>query len=120
MPTDLKWLPDGSGFVAAIAAWNEGRWASNNLYDYTFATQQLRQLTNFDDEFAGFLSISPDSAWIAFERAPTTEAHPDLWLMRRDGSDMRLLARKAARPAWSRRAPQAAPEIRVYMPVVVR
>ncbi|HET9222187.1 MAG TPA: hypothetical protein VFO07_06775 [Roseiflexaceae bacterium] len=120
MPTDLKWLPDGSGFVAAIAAWNEGRWASNNLYEYTFATQQLRQLTNFDDEFAGFLSISPDGAWIAFERAPSTEAHPDLWLMRRDGSDMQLLARKAARPAWSRRAPQAAPEIRIYIPVVVR
>jgi Tol biopolymer transport system component len=120
MPVDLKWLPDGAGFVISIAAWSEGRWASSNLYEYTFATKQLRQITPFDNELVGFFSVAPDGAWIAFERASGVEAAADLWLMRRDGSDMRLLANKAARPAWSRREPQIPPSFPAYLPLVVR
>jgi WD40-like Beta Propeller Repeat len=117
---DLKWLPDGTGFIIAVAEWRAGRWASSNLYEHSFATKQLRQITSFDAELAGAFSISPDGQWIAFERAPNLEAFADLWLVRRDGSDMRLLATKAARPAWSSRVPQAAPEFHVYLPAAMR
>jgi TolB protein len=117
---DLKWLPDGTGFLFALAEWNEGRWASSNLYEYTFATQQLRQITSFDNQLAGTFSISPDGQWVVFERAPNTEAFADLWLIRRNGSDMQLLATKAGRPSWSRRAPQAAPNFQVFIPAAMR
>jgi hypothetical protein len=120
MPIDLKWLPDGAGFVISIAEWNGGRWASSNLYEYTFANRRLRQITQFTNELVGLFSVAPDGAWIAFERAPDTSAPADLWLVRRDGSDMRLLTRNAGRPAWSRRAPQAAPLFDVSLPLVAR
>jgi hypothetical protein len=115
MPFDLHWLPDGSGFLISIAEWYEGRWASSNLYEYNFVTKQLHQITNFDDELAGNFSIAPDGQSIAFERAPDTEQRADLWLVRRDGSELRMLARHAARPAWSRRAPEAAPTFQIYI-----
>jgi hypothetical protein len=120
MPVDLKWLPDGAGFVISIAAWSEGRWASSNLYEYTFATKRLRQITQFESELVGLFSVAPDGAWIVFERAPDTTASADLWLTRRDGSDMRLLVRNAGRPAWSQREPQVAPSFEVSLPLVAR
>jgi len=76
------------------------------MYEYTFASGQLTQITQFSNEFAGHFSISPDGQTIVFERAASTEALTNLWIMNRDGSNMRLLARNAARPAWSSRAPQ--------------
>jgi TolB protein len=120
MLLDLKWLPDGTGFIFSLAEWREGKWASSNLYEYTFATKLLRRITNFEAELAAAFSTSPDGQWIAFERAANAEALVDLWLTRRDGTDMRLLAFKAARPAWSSRAPQSAPEFRVFVPTTVR
>jgi hypothetical protein len=120
MPLDLRWLPDGSGFVIALAEWQEGRWASSNLYEFSLASRELRQITSFADELAGDFSIAPDGQWIVFERAPDTEQMTDLWLVRRDGSELRLLAEDAARPAWSRVAPQAAPIYRVHLPALRR
>jgi hypothetical protein len=120
LPLDLKWLPDGTGFLIAIAEWREGQWAASNLYEYLFATKQLRQITSFDDELAGEFSISPDGIWVVFERAPDTQSDADLWLVRRDGSAMQLLVQQAGRPAWSQRTPQASPVFSVYVATVVR
>jgi hypothetical protein len=120
LPLDMKWLPDGSGFLMAVAEWREGAWASSNIYEYRFASRQLDQITSFDGELAGEFSIAPDGEWIVFERAPDMQSAADLWLMRRDASEMRLLVQKAGRPAWSRRAPQASPVFSVYVPTVGR
>jgi hypothetical protein len=117
---DLEWLPDGSGFLFSVAEFSETQYVRSNIHEYIFATQQVRQITHFEDEFAFSFSISPDGQQIAFERSATLEGLVDLWLVRRDGSDMRLLANRAARPAWSRRAPQLAPSYRVYIPSAMR
>lgn len=117
---DLRWLPDGSGFVFALGEWSGGRWASSNLYEYTFSTGQQRQITSFDDALALQFSISPDGQWIVFERAPALGEVVDLWLVRRDGSEMRLLVETAGRPAWSPRAPQAPASFGVYLPMALR
>jgi len=100
----LAWLPDGSGFVFAVA--EDFGDTKANLFVYSFASRQATRLTDFDDEFAGQLSVSPDGQRIVFERSASTEdgAATDLWLINRDGSGLRLLARNAARPAWSRGA----------------
>lgn len=114
---DLKWLPDGSGFLAAVPTWDE---TSSNIYEYQFASGQLTQVTHFSGEVAGHLSISPDGRTIVFERAASLSAPASLWLIGRDGSNLRLLASDAARPAWSSRPPQA-PELHgVYLPAVRR
>jgi hypothetical protein len=117
---DLQWLPDGSGFLYSVMEFSETAYVRSNIHEYLFATKQARQITHFDDEFAGSFSISPDGQQIVFERMPTMEGPTDLWLMRRDGSQMRQLAADAARPAWSRRAPQSAPSFKLYLPSVVR
>jgi TolB protein len=112
---DLKWLPDGSGFLfVKTGDFN----ANSNIYEYTFTPPSVTQITNFTDEFAGYLSLSPDGQYVVFERAPTMDSMTDLWLMQRDGSDMRLLVSGAMRPAWSSQAPQI-PE-KVYLPGVLR
>jgi Tol biopolymer transport system component len=116
---DLKWLPDGTGFLFSAAEFRNGGWVNSNLYEYLFATRQLRQITTFTDEFADRFSISPDGQWIAFERA-VKGAFTDLWLVRRDGTSMQLLARKAGNPAWSRRTPQATLNYLVYIPAAMR
>jgi hypothetical protein len=41
-------------------------------------------------------------------------------VVRRDGTGLRLLAENAARPAWSRLAPQAAPVYSAYLPALRR
>jgi hypothetical protein len=117
---DLKWLPDGSGFLYSVMEFSETRYVRSNIHEYLFATKQTRQITDFDDEFAYNFSISPDGQQIVFERTPTQEGQTDLWMMQRDGSDLRLLATRAARPSWSRRAPQLAPSFKLYAPSVVR
>ena len=110
---DLAWLPDGSGFVYAVkeAAPEAGSFGTKaNLYAYAFVTGETTPLTDFGaTDYAGRLSLSPDGAQIVFERSNrnvdfiTGELHDaDLWIMNRDGSDLRLLVEDARAPAWSR------------------
>lgn len=100
----LQWLPDGSGFVFA----KTGDFLSNaNAYRYDFASGATTPLTDFTDEFVGDISVSADGQLLVFERAPQRDSPTaDLWVMRRDGSGMRLLVRNGLRPSWSQRAPQ--------------
>ncbi len=113
----LTWLPDASGFLFAQTTNFD---ANSNIYAYDFAAGTVTALTQFATEFAGHMSVSPDGQWIVFERAASNTASPDLWLMRRDGSEMRLLVRNAVRPSWSRRVPPQANAFRLMLPLIRR
>jgi hypothetical protein len=108
----LAWLPDGSGFVYAITeSWDPSANIdkdSANIFAYDFASGQTTRLTYFNGEFARQLSVSPDGQQIVFERATAEWWDPevDLWVMDRDGSDLRLLVQNGYAPAWSPREPQ--------------
>ncbi len=106
--TDIRWLPDGSGFVVARqdALVDE----DINLYEFDFASGSLRKLTDFTGEFVRRFSIAPDGSAIAFERVQGSvdelaTAPSDIWIMDLDGSDPRLLVQNAAFPAWNPASP---------------
>lgn len=111
---DLKWLPDGSGFLVAAPSDT----TTSNIYEYDFASRQLTQITHFSNEIAGHFSIGPDGQTIVFERAVDIDSPADLWLIDRDGSNLRLLVRGAVRPAWSARTPQAPEFHYMYLPLL--
>lgn len=103
--SDLRWLPDGSGFVVAKqdALTDE----DINLYEFSFATRQLRKLTDFTGQFVRRFTLSPDGGRIVFERVTGGSIHDlatlpsDVWVMNRDGSGLRPLVRNAQFPAWN-------------------
>ena len=106
----LAWLPDGSGFVYSLKGPTpESEFITKaNIYLYSFATEQVTPLTDFSSsEYAGRLSVSPDGQQLVFERATLWSAltgelvEPELWVMNRDGSEMRLLVENGRAPAWS-------------------
>ena len=106
----LAWLPDGSGFVYSLKGPTpESEFITKaNLYLYSFDTGQVTPLTDFGStEYAGRLSVSPDAQSIVFERATlwsflTGElVEPELWVMNRDGSGLRLLVENGRAPVWS-------------------
>ena len=112
---DIQWLPDGSGFLYSRTDRFSGNWTAANIYEYTFATRQVTQLTQFTDEIAGAFSISPDGQYVVFERVPQLGwENRDVWMMRRDGTGMRRLVQYGLFPSWSPRAPQ--PPKRLYLP----
>lgn len=110
---DLKYLPDGSGFL-----WSEKVTASataSNLYRYTFSSNIWTQITSFTDEFVNHFAISPDGQYVVFEHSTqdpigTVDTPTDLWLMKIDGT---ILAQpfisNASYPAWSRGTPRVSP-----------
>ena len=119
----LAWLPDGSGFVFAKKNFSDMfTLKSADIFVYRFATQQATQITQFDGEFAGRLSVSPDGTQVVFERASALEdeygsvlTDPQLWIMNLDGSGLRLLAQHGRAPAWgslnaSQPNPQPSPQ----------
>jgi hypothetical protein len=117
---DLKWLPDGSGFVFSLT---KDLGSHSNLWQYEFATHQASQITDFPSEVIGALSIAPDSQTIVFERAPDFATDTDLWLVQRDGANLHLLTKSASRPSWSQVTPDVAvtPQStgsQVYLPLV--
>ena len=97
--TDLRWLPDGSGFLFAKRTdlFDE----SVNLFEYLFAAGASRQITSFTGEYIRAFGVSPDGQSVAFERAQAMDGPADVWVMRRDGSDARLLVRNGTSPAWN-------------------
>lgn len=100
--TGLHWLPDGSGFLFSVT---DGFLTVGNLYRYEFTTKKITQLTHFTQGFAANFSIAPDGRSIVFERrkrATVLTSTSDLWIMRSDGSNMRLLVHNAWAPAWSK------------------
>jgi hypothetical protein len=101
---DVAWLPDGSGFLYAMT---ENYDDNADIYEYNFASRKSTRLTGLNGEFARRISISPDGQQVVFERATALwyggweEPMVDLWIMNRDGSNLRLLVKNGYAPAWS-------------------
>jgi len=96
---DIEWLPDASGFL--FTQMYVPLDIVTDVFEYSFATEQVKQLTDLKDDSARGLSISPDGRQVAFEREGA-DATSSLWIMNRDGSGLRKLADDAGRPAWGR------------------
>lgn len=104
MLLDLRWLPDGSGFLYA----NKTLFAdAANIFRFDLATKKLTQVTRLEKEFARSFSVSPDGRWVVFERGRSADedAPADLWVVGTDGSEPRLLVKDGLRPAWGRPSP---------------
>jgi TolB protein len=101
--TDVRWLPDGSGFI--VAKQDDLLDEDVNLHEYKFATGQLTRLTDFSfgGEFVRGFSLSPDGQQIVFERTDDLvfAGSSDIWIANRDGSGARLLVADARYPAWN-------------------
>ena len=98
---DLRWLPDGSGFLFAAARYEDVIDESSNLYEYSFAGGSIRKITGLTNEYVRGFSISPDGQRVVFERTTDLSGPSDLWIVQRDGSGLRLLMGNAGSPAWN-------------------
>ena len=98
---DLHWLPDGSGLLYSTP--NLMR-ESSNIFRYDLKTKQTTQVTKLETEFAKKFSVSPDGAWIVYERTKAYEdsSPVDLWIQRMNGSEAKLLVKNAGSPSWHR------------------
>lgn len=117
----ISWLPDGSGFVFSVEDLDGGFEAVKaNIFEYNFASKQTKPLTNFTNQFAGQLSVSPDGKQIVFDRSNSNDpdAPADLYIINRDGSGLRLLASNGRAPDWSPKA-VVTPQ-RLFLPSVLR
>ena len=96
---DLRWLPDGSGFVFSNQTLMRD---SANLFRYDFATRKTTQITRLQNEFTGNFSISPDGQSIVFERAKSLDEDRaiDLWIVPMNGGKPRLLVSNGFSPSW--------------------
>ena len=102
---DLRWLPDASGFLFSNQTLMRD---SANIFRYDFATRQVTQITQLQNEFTGAFSISPDGQWIVFERSKTLDQDRaiDLWVVGMNGKNARLLTRNGFAPSWGHRSTQ--------------
>lgn len=107
----VAWLPDETGLIMS---------ANGDLYEYLFATQQVRLLTNF----AGTaqidrIAISPDGQTIAFGKSMVA-GQSDIWLLNRQTLAETQLTNdgRSALPSWSRVNPPTT--YRTFLPVLVR
>ena len=98
---DLKWLPDGSGFLFSSTSLMMD---AANIFKYDFKTKQTTQVTKVEGAFARRFTISPNGQWIVYERARTKDGYDDvdLWIIRLDGSKDRLLVKNGLGPSWGR------------------
>ena len=96
---DLRWLPDGSGFLFSNQTLMRD---SANIFRYDFATGRTTQITKLQNEFTGMFSVSPDGEWIVFERSKSLDDDRpiDLWIAPIDGGNPRLLVRDGFSPSW--------------------
>ncbi|HEX6732156.1 MAG TPA: hypothetical protein VF074_19210 [Pyrinomonadaceae bacterium] len=96
---DLRWLPDGSGFLFSNQTLMRD---SANIFRYDFKSRKVTQITRLENEFTGSFSISPDGRAIVFERSKSLDDNRDidLWFVNIDGSNARLLVRNGFAPSW--------------------
>jgi len=102
----IRWLPDGSGFVfLRMEPMTSGEGA--NLCRFDVATRRETQLTRFTHEAVRDFAISPDGRWIVYERGqeiynPWDKTRPSLWIIGIDGRGDHLLVESGEMPAWGR------------------
>ena len=104
---EMRWHPSGTNFLFVQSEGSSG--SSLNRYDFT--TKKVAKVKTFSDKTIRGMSISPDGEWVVVEFGKTLEESvlslvvtqkttPELWLMRVDGSELRLLVKNAQAPAW--------------------
>lgn len=108
---DVKWLPDGSGFLYSYNYWREtdGKRVSN-IFRYDIASKKLVQVTDLNDGYARRFAVSPSGKWIVYEKCTIDEDRPDdmdfktsdLWIIGTNGRSDRLLVKNGMAPSWSR------------------
>ncbi len=107
----IAWLPDGSGLVVSV---------NGHIYDYLFATQQVRQLTNFGGVAQiDRVSVSPNGRTIAFSYSEMPGVS-NLYLLDRQTLAINQLTSdgRSAFPSWSRVNP---PETQfLFLPFIVK
>jgi hypothetical protein len=98
---DLKWLPDGSGFLYSAI---DLSYQSANIFWFDMQTRQTKQITQLNGEFARKFTVSPSGKWIVYERAKTNEENKDvdLWIVGVDGKGEKLLVKNGLSPSWSK------------------
>ncbi len=98
---DIRWLPDGTGFM--LARHDNLIDRGINIYEYHFGEDQPIRITEFANENEGVrsFSISPDGQFVVFEYGEDFYSDKrDIWVMRRDGTDSRLLVEQGTSPHW--------------------
>ncbi|MGZ5220856.1 MAG: hypothetical protein ACXWC7_12285 [Chitinophagaceae bacterium] len=98
---DLKWLPDGSGFMYATTNLMAD---ASNIFKYDIRTKQTTQLTQLQGAYARRFCVSPSGRWVVYERAKTVEDYEavELWMISTDGKEEKLLVKNGWCPTWSR------------------
>ena len=108
---DLKWLPDGSGFLYSKNYYRDSdSKLVSNIFRYDIATKKHSQLTDLNDGYARQFSVSPSGKWIVYEKCtidPEKEESlnfktSDLWIISTTGANDRLLVKNGMVPSWSR------------------
>ena len=108
---DLKWLPDGSGFVYSKKYYRDSdSKLVSNIFRYEIATKSHVQVTDLQDGYARQFSVSPSGKWIVYEKCTIDEEKAesldfkaaDLWIIGVDGKQDRLLVKNGMAPTWSR------------------
>lgn len=90
-PDFPAWLPDGSGFLFT---------QNGNLFYSSIQGTNIRQLTFFAGEFVRQPSVSPDGAYVVFERQ--SGDFNLLWLMEWDNPTNMWPLAQGRLPDWSR------------------
>ena len=97
---DLRWLPDGSGFLFSAAEFAKG---AGNIYRHDLATRKTSPVTNLEEGYARSFSIAPDGKSLVLERtAAFIDDTADLWVVGMDGRGLRMFAKNAYAPAWGK------------------
>ncbi|MGZ5190954.1 MAG: hypothetical protein ACXWCZ_08015 [Flavisolibacter sp.] len=121
MANDVQWLPNGSGFLYShftnyIDVYDdETKKIGSNIFRYDLKTKKTTQITNVRKGFASRFTISPDGQWIVYEVGQVAEGENeetlfeltdlskfDLYIIKMDGSQERLLVKNGSAPSWSR------------------
>lgn len=121
MANDVQWLPDGSGFLYShftnyLDVYDdETKKIGSNIFRYDLKTKKTTQITNVQQGYASRFTISPDGQWIVYERGHVAEGENeetlfeltdlskyDLYLIKIDGSQEKLLVKNGSCPSWSK------------------
>lgn len=125
----ITWLPDGSGFLYSLTELFSNYKFGANVWEYSFATNESRKVTNVPYGFARGIAVSPDGEKILFELQPSGESYDEnpqteIWMANRDGSDMGMVIEHGRSPAWSQQdVPTSFPEpvmLNLFLPLVRR